>query len=243
MLFYATQSYKLRSLFFGGVVRVFFPYAAMPLRFQVRRLMHTAVAALLCALTFAGTNIYCFHLHAPNIVSLFIIRFAIYLVILFVAALVLQVVYAMGRPERRVLKGTKLLIPSRFNRVFEGAGIGFPVLMSPGFGKRILGTPLERTFLHIKAEDEPYHFEIFGDSGTGKSALIHTILQQLEQRPDDTAVIYDPALEFWETWGEPRAGDILLFPLAEACPYWNIRKDSKFKKGMENREPCKTALR
>ena len=59
-----------------------------------------------------------------------------------------------------------------------------------------------------------------GDSGTGKSALIRQILQQLEDR-GDTAIVYDPALEYTPQFFTPERGDVILNPIDARSPYWS----------------------
>src|SRR3989454_544461 len=59
-----------------------------------------------------------------------------------------------------------------------------------------------------------------GDSGTGKSALIRQILRQLEER-GDTAIVYDPALEYTPQFYTPERGDVILNPLDARSPYWS----------------------
>ena len=59
-----------------------------------------------------------------------------------------------------------------------------------------------------------------GDSGTGKSALIRQILCQLEDR-GDTAIVYDPALEYTPQFYDPARGDVILNPLDVRSPYWS----------------------
>src|SRR5947209_20379616 len=59
-----------------------------------------------------------------------------------------------------------------------------------------------------------------GDSGTGKSALIRQLLGQLEVR-DDTAIVYDPALEYTPQFYTPEHGDVILNPLDARSPYWS----------------------
>jgi hypothetical protein len=61
---------------------------------------------------------------------------------------------------------------------------------------------------------------IMGDSGTGKSALIRQILRQLEDR-GDTAIVYDPALEYTPQFYTPERGDVILNPLDARSPYWS----------------------
>jgi type IV secretory pathway TraG/TraD family ATPase VirD4 len=66
---------------------------------------------------------------------------------------------------------------------------------------------------------ESSHFLIMGDSGTGKSALIRQLLLQIEAR-GDTAIVYDPALEYTPQFYAPARGDVILNPLDARSPYW-----------------------
>jgi type IV secretory pathway TraG/TraD family ATPase VirD4 len=59
-----------------------------------------------------------------------------------------------------------------------------------------------------------------GDSGTGKSALIRQLLGHLEHR-GDTAIIYDPALEYTPQFYTPQRGDVILNPIDARAPYWS----------------------
>jgi GTPase SAR1 family protein len=59
-----------------------------------------------------------------------------------------------------------------------------------------------------------------GDSGTGKSALIRQLLAQLEDR-GDTAIGYDPALEYTLQFYAPDRGDAILNPLDARSPHWS----------------------
>ena len=58
-----------------------------------------------------------------------------------------------------------------------------------------------------------------GDSGTGKSALIRQILTQIEAR-GETAIVYDPALEYTPQFYAPDRGDAILNPLDARSPFW-----------------------
>ena len=69
------------------------------------------------------------------------------------------------------------------------------------------------------ARIESSHFLIMGDSGTGKSALIRQMLTQIEAR-GETAIVYDPALEYTPQFYTPERGDAILNPLDARSPYW-----------------------
>ena len=61
---------------------------------------------------------------------------------------------------------------------------------------------------------------IMGDTGTGKSALMRQVLMQIAER-DETAIVYDPALEYTPQFYKPARGDLILNPLDARCPYWS----------------------
>jgi type IV secretory pathway TraG/TraD family ATPase VirD4 len=66
---------------------------------------------------------------------------------------------------------------------------------------------------------EQSHVLIMGDTGTGKSTLIRRILLQIEER-GETAIVYDPALEYTPQFYQPERGDAILNPLDQRMPYW-----------------------
>src|SRR6202171_4707705 len=61
---------------------------------------------------------------------------------------------------------------------------------------------------------------IMGDTGSGKSILQRRVLMQIAER-GETAVVYDPALEYTPQFFHPERGDLILNPLDERCPYWS----------------------
>jgi type IV secretory pathway TraG/TraD family ATPase VirD4 len=69
----------------------------------------------------------------------------------------------------------------------------------------------------LRAEDQ--HFEIIGDTGSGKTTIIMQMLRQIQAR-GHSAILYDPACEFIERFYDASRGDIVLNPLDRRCPYW-----------------------
>ncbi len=106
----------------------------------------------------------------------------------------------------RRLKGPILVTPKEFNKAFQGTGIG---IKTDGC-KEMLRIP-------ILAEDQ--HFEIIGDTGSGKTSIIMQMLRQIQAR-GHSAILYDPACEFIERFYDEKRGDIVLNPLDRRCPYW-----------------------
>ena len=105
----------------------------------------------------------------------------------------------------RRLKGPERLTPKEFNRKVRGDGIG---IKTDGL------TELVR----IPAKAEAQHMQIIADTGAGKTTLIMQILRQIRGR-GDSAIVYDPALEYTRRFYDPRH-DIILNPLDKRCPYW-----------------------
>lgn len=120
-----------------------------------------------------------------------------------------------ARKEGRRLKGPELVSVRAFNRRNRSEGIGFPQTQT--LGHRMLGrVPV----LRLPRAIEPSHILILGDTGTGKSTLIRNILMQIEER-GETAIIYDPALDYTPEFYAPERGDAILNPLDTRMPYWS----------------------
>ncbi len=122
---------------------------------------------------------------------------------------------ARARRHGRRVKGPELVTAGRFNRRTRADGIGF--LQVPSLVARVLR---RRPSIRVPRAIESSHLLIMGDSGTGKSALIRQILQQLDAR-GDTAIVYDPALEYTPQFYTPERGDVILNPLDVRSPYWS----------------------
>ena len=106
----------------------------------------------------------------------------------------------------RRLKGPVLVNPKQFNKAIRGTGIGLKVDQC-------------RDLLCVPARAEDQHFEIIGDTGSGKTTIIMQMLRQIQARRH-SAIIYDPACEFIERFYSESRGDIVLNPLDRRCPYW-----------------------
>ena len=106
----------------------------------------------------------------------------------------------------RRLKGPILVTPREFNKAFDGTGIGLKVDRC-------------RKMLRIPQRAEDQHFEIIGDTGSGKTTIILQMLRQIQAR-GHSAIVHDPACEFIERFYDESRGDIVLNPLDRRCPYW-----------------------
>jgi Type IV secretion-system coupling protein DNA-binding domain len=105
------------------------------------------------------------------------------------------------------LKGPEVVTVSEFNQWSRADGIGF-------------STTDKNEMLRIPASFESSHMMIMGDSGAGKSILQRQVLLQIAER-NETAIVYDPALEYTPQFYLPDRGDLILNPLDARCPYWS----------------------
>ena len=74
-------------------------------------------------------------------------------------------------------------------------------------------------WVRIPSEREAMHFLIVGDSGHGKSATVRQALSQIWER-GETAIVYDPAMEYLPLFYDPARGDVILNPLDKRMPFW-----------------------
>ena len=114
--------------------------------------------------------------------------------------------YHLLRDGRR-LRGPHLVTVKEFNRWSGADGIGF-------------ATTNKGEMLRIPRSFESSHLMIMGDSGTGKSVLQRQLLMQIADRKE-TAIVYDPALEYTAQFYQPERGDLILNPLDVRCPFWS----------------------
>jgi len=128
---------------------------------------------------------------------------------------------ARTRKEGRRLKGPELVTVRKFNRRNRSGGIGVPQTQT--FKQRMLG---RMPILGLPRAVEPSHILIMGDTGTGKSTLIRNILVQIEER-SETAIVYDPALDYTPEFYTPERGDAILNPLDVRMPYWSPGEELK----------------
>ena len=118
----------------------------------------------------------------------------------------------------RQLKGPELLRTAAFNADTHAGGIALATNEQPSWVDRILRRDCRH--VRIPPELENQHFLLMGDTGMGKSVLIRQILLQVAAR-NETAIVYDPALEYTPEFYEPERGDQILNPLDDRTPYWN----------------------
>jgi hypothetical protein len=106
----------------------------------------------------------------------------------------------------RRVRGPERLTPKQFNKKVQGDGIG-------------IKTDGMKELLRIPAKSEAQHIQIIADTGAGKTTIILQTRRQIRGR-GDSAIIYDPALEFTRRFYDAKRGDVILNPLDKRCPYW-----------------------
>ena len=126
----------------------------------------------------------------------------------------------------RRLRGPELVTTAEFNEK-----LGRKKLLTTYYPDGIAFVNLEQTWydrllrrdrgrwVRVPKEREAMHFLIVGDSGTGKSAAIRQVLSQIWER-GETAIVYDPALEYVPQFYRESRGDVILNPLDARCPFW-----------------------
>jgi type IV secretory pathway TraG/TraD family ATPase VirD4 len=109
--------------------------------------------------------------------------------------------------QGRRLKGPQMVTVKEFNQWSGASGIGF-------------ATTKRKQTLAIPRSLESSHMMMMGDTGTGKSILQRRVLMQIAVR-QETAIVYDPALEYTPQFFSPARGDLILNPLDARCPNWS----------------------
>jgi len=130
--------------------------------------------------------------------------------------------WAQRRQEERHgrrTKGPELTRPA-WLRWRRDAGIRLR-LQGESMGSKLV--PWVRSYA-IPKRLESSHLMLMGDTGSGKSSAIRQILRQVKER-GDTAIVYDPAMDFVGEFYSPERGDLILNPLDARCPYWNLPEE------------------
>jgi type IV secretory pathway TraG/TraD family ATPase VirD4 len=127
----------------------------------------------------------------------------------------------------RRLRGPELVTTAEFNTklgrskglmTYSPDGVSF-INEEQTWADKIFRKNLSR-WARIPREREAMHFLIVGDSGTGKSAAIRQMLSQIWER-GESAIVYDPAMEYLPQFYNEARGDVILNPMDERCPFWS----------------------
>ncbi len=91
-------------------------------------------------------------------------------------------------------------------------------LQGESIGSKLL--PWGRSYA-IPKRLESSHILLMGDAGCGKSSAIRQILRQVKERAD-SAIVYDPAMDFVGEFYSPERGDMILNSAGRPVPYWSL---------------------
>jgi hypothetical protein len=117
----------------------------------------------------------------------------------------------------RRTKGPELFPAFGWNRAGKTDGIRFKLRWSQGWAQRLPFGPSYQ----VPRRLESSHIMLMGDTGSGKSSAIRQLLRQVQVR-NETAIVYDPAMDFVGEFYDPKRGDLILNPLDARCPYWAL---------------------
>ena len=124
------------------------------------------------------------------------------------------------------IRGTRDLSPKHYSREHRrDNSCGIKVYVDGGKEnstlRRLVGFDARSYMLRVPRAEENEGLLLLGDPGTGKSQIIHQLLEQVaERKPAEAVVCYDPAGEFIENHFDP-SYDIVLNPLDARSPYWS----------------------
>jgi len=120
----------------------------------------------------------------------------------------------------RRTRGPELRPPWRWFRNRKAAGIGFRLRFENQFLRWLPFGPVYRIPRRLEAS----HIVLMGDTGSGKSSAIRQVLRQVKGR-GESAIVYDPAMDFVGEFYSPARGDLILNPLDARCPYWGLGEE------------------
>ena len=87
--------------------------------------------------------------------------------------------------------------------------------------EKLLGVTDRPYWLAVPYKEENEGLLLLGDPGTGKSQIMHQLLNGIGRRKQfEAVVVYDPVGEFLEHHFNPKT-DLILNPLDARSPYWN----------------------
>ena len=120
----------------------------------------------------------------------------------------------------RRTKGPELASPFGWLKARKEDGIRFQLRWGDSPSSWRTRLPFGPSY-RIPRRLESSHIMLMGDTGSGKSSAIRQILRQVQER-GETAIVYDPAMDFVGEFYDPKRGDLILNPLDARCPYWSL---------------------
>jgi hypothetical protein len=120
----------------------------------------------------------------------------------------------------RRTKGPELASPFGWNSAGKDDGIRFQLRWGDESSSWKGRLPFGPSY-QVPRRLESSHIMLMGDTGSGKSSAIRQLLRQVQQR-GESAIVYDPAMDFVGEFYSPVRGDLILNPLDARCPYWGL---------------------
>ena len=120
----------------------------------------------------------------------------------------------------RRTKGPELASPFGWNSAGKDDGIRFQLRWGDESSSWKARLPFGPSY-RVPRRLESSHMMLMGDTGSGKSSAIRQLLRQVQQR-GESAIVYDPAMDFVGEFYSPVRGDLILNPLDSRCPYWGL---------------------
>ena len=154
------------------------------------------------------------------------------LIIFVVGTIAATLIYYLSQRrfvQGQQLRGTRELSPKQYQKEHrKHTGYGLKVYPQEiDKLKEFFGLNPRAYRLTVPREEESEGMLLLGDTGTGKSQILHQFLDEIENRETfEAVVIYDPVGEFVEHHFNP-ATDIILNPLDARAPYWNPAHESQ----------------
>jgi len=146
-----------------------------------------------------------------------------------VGATVIYHVFQHRFVQGQQLRGTRELSPKQYQKEHR-KDTGYRLKVYPQQRdklKEFVGLNPRAYCLTVPPKEEREGLLLLGDTGTGKSQILHQILDEIKGRESfEAVVIYDPVGEFVEHHFDP-ATDIILNPLDVRAPYWNPAHESQ----------------
>jgi hypothetical protein len=120
----------------------------------------------------------------------------------------------------RRTKGPELASPFGWNKAGKDDGIRFQLRWGDESSSWKGRLPFGPSY-QVPRRLESSHIMLMGDTGSGKSSAIRQLLRQVQKR-GESAIVYDPAMDFVGEFYDPKRGDLILNPLDARCPYWGL---------------------
>lgn len=144
------------------------------------------------------------------------------LLILFPLAVYLDSKRRLKRQDGQFVRGAELVTVREFNRRCYADGVGLRNRDQSWLEAKLCN--VETAYVRIPREEEKRFAMIIGDSGSGKTAAIFSLMMEAQSR-GERAIVLDCAMEFLPRFYTPERGDIILQPWDKRAPRWTVSSE------------------